>query len=167
MMRLDVIQELNGNDIDHLLTQSGLSINQRNRDFMLEEISSIRLNFDFEFFSATACKIQAKEGKAVIPFIFNAAQRKLVAELERLRLSGTPIRIVLLKARQWGGSTLCSNLHGLGSNQAFRELALVVVDDVEEQSRISEVCTQAFKALPFGTWIRYHFLLFEGSTKTK
>ena len=34
------------------------------------------------------------------------AQRILLFELEEMRLAGVPIRIVLLKARQWGGSTL-------------------------------------------------------------
>ena len=80
MMQLPLIQELNGNDIDHLLVQAGMAVNQGNRDFMMDEISSIRLDYDFEFFAATACKIQAKEGKAIIPFILNAAQRKLLAE---------------------------------------------------------------------------------------
>ena len=167
MMRLDVIQELNGNDIDHLLTQSGLSINQRNRDFMLEEISSIRLNLDFEFFAATACKIQAKEGKAIIPFILNAAQRKLVAELERLRVNGIPMRIVLLKARQWGGSTLVLIYMAWVQIRLLENWHSVVVADVEEQSRnIRSMYSRLLKHYPseLGT---LSFSPFEGSTKTR
>ncbi len=64
-----------------------------------------RLPYDFEFWAASCAKIQTKEGEHV-PFILNFPQRKLLAELERMRLAGVPIRIILLKARQWGGSTL-------------------------------------------------------------
>lgn len=36
----------------------------------------------------------------------NRPQRKLLAAMEQQRTSGLPVRIILLKARQWGGSTL-------------------------------------------------------------
>lgn len=39
-------------------------------------------------------------------FELNYAQRELLVELELMRCAGKPIRIVLCKARQWGGSTL-------------------------------------------------------------
>lgn len=38
-------------------------------------------------------------------FKLNRPQRKLVERLEEMRVSGRPIRLILLKARQWGGST--------------------------------------------------------------
>ncbi len=41
-----------------------------------------------------------------VPFRLNAPQRRLVEVLERQRLLRRPIRVILLKARQWGGSTL-------------------------------------------------------------
>lgn len=36
----------------------------------------------------------------------NAPQRHVLADLERQRLAGKGVRMILLKARQWGGSTL-------------------------------------------------------------
>jgi len=41
-----------------------------------------------------------------VPLELNGPQRRVAAEMERMRTSGKPIRIILLKARQWGGSTL-------------------------------------------------------------
>lgn len=41
-----------------------------------------------------------------VPFRLNAPQRRLARIMERQRLEGKPVRIILLKARQWGGSTL-------------------------------------------------------------
>lgn len=54
----------------------------------------------------TCFTIKAKKGGGNIPFQLNNPQRYLLAILEEMRLAGTPIRIILLKARQWGGSTL-------------------------------------------------------------
>ena len=45
-----------------------------------------------------------------MPFVLNRPQRKFVECLEKMRLDGKPIRLILLKARQWGGST-CSQLY--------------------------------------------------------
>lgn len=42
----------------------------------------------------------------LIPFKLRYAQRKLLNLMESLRHEGKPIYVVLLKARQWGGSTL-------------------------------------------------------------
>lgn len=46
------------------------------------------------------------EDSSLIPFKLNCAQLRLLAVLERQRLNGMPIRIILAKCRQWGGSTL-------------------------------------------------------------
>lgn len=40
------------------------------------------------------------------PFSLNYPQRLVLAELEDMRAKGEPIRLIILKARQWGGSTL-------------------------------------------------------------
>ncbi len=40
------------------------------------------------------------------PFELNYAQRYVLSEFETMRVSGAPMRFILLKARQWGGSTL-------------------------------------------------------------
>lgn len=61
---------------------------------------------DPSFAFITCFRIKAKKGGGNIPFRLNYAQRELLAIFEEMRQSGTPIRVILLKARQWGGSTL-------------------------------------------------------------
>lgn len=51
-------------------------------------------------------RIQSKTTGEMIPFKCNYPQRLVLAELEAMRREGVPIRLVILKARQWGGSTL-------------------------------------------------------------
>ena len=65
-----------------------------------------RIRHDFEFWCWRCVKITDKMTGQLIPFILNRPQRRLLAEMERQRLDGQPVRIILLKARQWGGSTL-------------------------------------------------------------
>lgn len=64
-----------------------------------------RLRHDFEFWACLCVRIQDKLTKRPIPFCLNRGQRQLVAQFEKMRRDGTPIRVILVKARQWGGST--------------------------------------------------------------
>ncbi len=65
-----------------------------------------RIRYDFEFWAAMYVKIKDKLGQEDIPFILNRPQRRYLAALEEMRTTQQPIRLVMLKARQWGGSTL-------------------------------------------------------------
>ena len=69
-------------------------------------IIKIRCRTDFIFWAYVYWVIKNKEGGAMIPFKLSYEQRVALAELEEQRLADEPIRIILLKARQWGGSTL-------------------------------------------------------------
>lgn len=66
----------------------------------------LRFRHDFEFWALTCVKIKDKNSGALIPFRLNAPQRKLLGVMEGQRRRGVPVRVILLKARQWGGSTL-------------------------------------------------------------
>lgn len=61
---------------------------------------------DFEYWAVNAVRIRDKLTGRNIPFRLNRAQRHLLGVMEEMRRSGRPIRIILLKARQLGGSTL-------------------------------------------------------------
>ena len=65
-----------------------------------------RFIYDFEYWSAITIIIQDKISLKELPFILRKAQTKLLKVLEAMRIMGVPIRFILLKARQWGGSTL-------------------------------------------------------------
>ena len=69
-----------------------------------------RIAHDFPFWCAFCVYIKPKGGGPDILFNLNRPQRRLVAALEDMRRNRRPIRLVLLKARQWGGST-CVQLY--------------------------------------------------------
>ena len=66
----------------------------------------LRCRHDFEFWAWKCVVIQDKTTGKDIPFVLNAPQRRVLATLEADRLARRPIRLIMLKARQWGGSTL-------------------------------------------------------------
>lgn len=66
----------------------------------------VRCRYDIEFWLCTQITITDKVTKEKIKFVLNRAQRYYLSELEKLRKANLPIFIILLKARQWGGSTL-------------------------------------------------------------
>lgn len=74
---------------------------------VIEMFVRLRCRYDFPFWAATYVHIKNKEldGTPEILFRLSCPQRKFVEVLEHYRTRRLPIRIVLLKARQWGGST--------------------------------------------------------------
>lgn len=88
-----------------LLQATGQYDNEDNRRVVQENLINLRFKYDFEFCCAATLKIQDKETKQMITFVLNEGQRILIGEYERQRLAGVPIRVLLVKARQWGGST--------------------------------------------------------------
>ncbi len=65
-----------------------------------------RYKYDFEFFAIICMTIQHKITGDLVRFKLNRGQRLLLDTFEQMRVKGTPIRVILLKARQYGGSTL-------------------------------------------------------------
>lgn len=133
----------------------------------IRTLAHIRLKHDFEFWAATAIKIKDKKSGTLILFYLNEPQRGYVARLEKDRNNKKPIRIVLLKGRQWGGSTLTQlyafwiqNIHHTYWNS-------VIVGDVEEQARnIRNMYTVAANNYPYD-YGSITLAPFEGSTKNK
>lgn len=66
----------------------------------------LRCRYDFEFWCARCVQLKQKRSNNIGPFILNLPQRRCLQMLEEDRLSRRPIRLIILKARQWGGSTL-------------------------------------------------------------
>lgn len=61
---------------------------------------------DFAYWALRCAKIKHKTLGTYEPFRLNGAQRKVVEVLERQRRQGRPMRVIVLKSRQWGCSTL-------------------------------------------------------------
>lgn len=61
---------------------------------------------NFVLWAERCVRISDKLTGASVPFVLNRPQRKVLARLEAMRRAGKPIRLIMLKSRQWGGSTL-------------------------------------------------------------
>ncbi len=73
---------------------------------VVNELFKARASRDPAFAFATLFKIKSKKDGHMVYFMLNHPQRYLLDILEEMRQAHLPIRIILLKARQWGGSTL-------------------------------------------------------------
>ncbi len=69
-------------------------------------ICCIRSEEDPAFAFITFYKIQDKMSGQMRPFLLNYPQRLILEDLEEMRRNRKPIREIIVKARQWGGSTL-------------------------------------------------------------
>ncbi|MCM1370234.1 MAG: terminase [Candidatus Amulumruptor caecigallinarius] len=82
----------------------------RTREALRQKIVRLRMLHDFPYWAATRAYVKNKYGGDDVLFVLNRPQRSLVERLESMRLAAKPIRLILLKARQWGGST-CTQLY--------------------------------------------------------
>ncbi len=78
---------------------------QADRLKVIEQFVRMRSRHDFPFWAATYVWIKNKGGGEDVLFRLTRPQRRFVERLEEKRLAAKPIRLILLKARQWGGST--------------------------------------------------------------
>ena len=72
----------------------------------LQAWRKLRIHHDLEYWCAACCTIKHKTLGNDVPFVLNAPQRRVASILEADRLAGRPMRLIMLKARQWGGSTV-------------------------------------------------------------
>ena len=106
MMQVPLVRQLaEAGTIDQFLEDIGAEVTEEERQKVIEQYVRIRCRHDFPFWAALYVFIKQKGGGEDIHFRLNRPQRKLIARFERMRLKGKPIRLILLKARQWGGST--------------------------------------------------------------
>lgn len=134
----DYLKEtMDGKDIDKKLVTLTNEINYR------------RMTYDFEFWVYTCIRIQDKESFKIIPFKLRKAQFKLLMSFEKQRLAGIPIRTIVGKARQWGGSTL-TQMYMMWIQQKHKQnwhIAVVAhLDDVAKHIR--GMYTRAAKHYP-------------------
>jgi len=76
---------------------------------VMKKVIELRSKTDFPFYAASFVSIKAKVGGKNIKFVLNFPQRILCDTFDRLRRENKPILVIVLKARQWGGSTLTQN----------------------------------------------------------
>lgn len=107
MMDITFVKKLvKAGSIDKFLS-SVMHVEPNDDDFIKVSRTLIRLRFkhDFPFWTATLVYIHNKDAGKDVLFRLWYPQRILVSRFEAKRKAGEPIRLILLKARQWGGST--------------------------------------------------------------
>lgn len=98
-------QLLAAKTIKNYIRRNRWEYTDENIDLVVEAFIRVRITFDFPFWAALYAVIQDKVSGRLVKFILNRPQRLLISMFEDMRKAGMPIRLVLLKARQWGGST--------------------------------------------------------------
>ena len=108
MMKIPLIKQIvKCGSLKSLLEKIGTTEQDFDTDRLkvIQQFVRLRSRYDFPFWAATFVYIKNKGGGEDVLFRLTRPQRKFVAKLEELRKAKKPIRLILLKARQWGGST--------------------------------------------------------------
>lgn len=150
MMRVPLVRQLaEAGTIDQFLFRLGAEVTEEERQKVIEQYVRIRCRHDFPFWAALYVFIKQKGGGEDIHFRLNRPQRKLIARFERMRLKGKPIRLILLKARQWGGSTATQIymawlqlMHKVGLN------SLIVGHVKDASNEVKDMFDRMIKAYP-------------------
>lgn len=71
----------------------------------IDRFRRLRFRHDFYYWAHCNVMIKPKGEGSDVPFCPNMPQRRLIETFEAMRREEKPIRVILLKARQWGGST--------------------------------------------------------------
>lgn len=107
MLKVPLVQQLleAGSIRKFLEDYMNVKYSEEDKEKVIEQFVRLRAKHDFAFWAAMYVFIKQKGGGEDVHFRLNRPQRKLIMRFERRRLQGKPIRLILLKARQWGGST--------------------------------------------------------------
>lgn len=136
--------------IKHFLTiELAVEYSEEDRLKVIEQFVRLRCRYDFAFWAAMYVYIKNKGGGDDVLFRLTRPQRKFVERLEALRKANKPIRIVLLKARQWGGSTTSQLymawlqlIHKVGLN------SLIIAHQGAGSDEIKDMFDRMIKAYP-------------------
>lgn len=138
-----------GSIIKFLTEELEVEYSEEDRLKVIEQFVRLRCRYDFAFWAALYVFIKNKGGGEDVLFRLTRPQRKFVERLEALRKANKPIRIVLLKARQWGGSTTSQLymawlqlIHKVGLN------SLIIAHQGAGSDEIKDMFDRMIKAYP-------------------
>lgn len=138
-----------GSIIKFLTEELEVEYSEEDRLKVIEQFVRLRCRYDFAFWAALYVYIKNKGGGDDVLFRLTRPQRKFVERLEKLRKANKPIRIVLLKARQWGGSTTSQLymawlqlIHKVGLN------SLIIAHQGAGSDEIKDMFDRMIKAYP-------------------
>lgn len=107
MMKEEIFQQLEeSGSVQKLFGDLGVELNIDTYLAFWTTFCEIRIKYDFEYFAVAYQTIEDGDTGEDIPFRQKRGQRRFLEKLEEMRLAGVPIRIIILKARQMGLSTV-------------------------------------------------------------
>lgn len=132
------------------------------------EFDRIRRRHDFEFWAATCATVRDKVSGRDVPLMLNGGQRRIVEVLERQRRAGEPIRAIVLKARQMGGSTIVQlYMAWIQLELAKNRNALVCAHKKDTAKGIRNMYDKLLRNYPGNEDGHMRLAGFEGSDNTK
>lgn len=135
------------------------------------DFARLRFRYDFPFWAATCVTITDKITSRDVPFRLNRPQRRLAALLEADIREQRPLRLIMLKARQWGGSTLVQIFFAwiqIIHRRAWNSLICAHVKDTA--STIRAMYSKLLSHYPEEYWeedVKPEFRAFERMTNTR
>lgn len=134
---------------------------------MMVYIEQVRYMHDFEYWCATCVKVTDKGGSELIFLTLRASQRTLFARLYKMFINGKPIKALLVKARQFGGSTVIQIFMVWLQIFHFKNWNSLIFGNKESQARVIRgMYTRLLKYHPVEVF-EGRFTPFEHSSKTK
>ncbi|MDN4078186.1 DNA packaging protein [Paenibacillus polymyxa] len=117
----------------------------RDRPKKLDELKGILA--DFEQFCWRMLKIKTKSGR-IMPLTLNDAQRTFVREVFRQIEAGKPVRIIILKARQMGFSTVTEALIYYFTSLQEAKNAFIVAQSSDASSNLYDMFQFYYEKVP-------------------
>jgi hypothetical protein len=115
---------------------------------MAQAIEKARYRWDFGYFASERLKIIDKMG-LLKPFVQNGPQVKLDEAVQRQVEKGVPVRICLLKARQWGGSTKIEGHLFRDSTLRANRSSMIVAHDLDSARHLREMSYRYYEYYDF------------------
>lgn len=135
------------------------------------ELARLRCRHDFEYWAATCVRIKDKITGRDMPLVLNRPQRRVVSILEAQRRRGEPLRMIMLKARQWGGSTLVQMyMAWIQTVHRTNWHSLICAHVKDTSSSIRGIYTKMLASYPQELWEgddEPRFVAFERSVNTR
>ena len=101
---------------------------------------------DFKVFARKHLKIKDKDGR-IVPFVLNTAQLIVLGRIEEQIKAGVPIRLIVLKARQKGISTLMEAYIFWRTTFRYNRKAAIVGHKVDATNNLYAMTKRYFKYL--------------------
>jgi len=107
----------------------------------------VRLLRDPRQFTSLFLRIRTKSGE-VVKFRWNAPQERLYEEILKQREAGKPVRVVILKARQMGFSTMAEGLIFHDTATRFNCDSLIIAHQDDATAKLFRMSKLFYDALP-------------------